>query len=95
MELAFIIFAAVHSALTAALTIVYVRNERKNVFVWRRLTSWGRLRRYCIAMLIATFAIVLVLAVVVLCIFVPPAPAGILRKAQDLAGRVDARLTPS
>lgn len=95
MTLAWIIFGSVHLLITSALTVSYIRNERKNVFMWRRLTRWGRLRCYCTAVLIATFAIILGIIVAVLYYIIPPAPAGALRKAQDLARRVDARLTPS
>ena len=95
MKLAFVIFAGVHGALTAALTIAYVRNERKNVFVWRQLTGWGRMRRYAVAFFFANFALVLALAVVCFSIILPPAPRGPVRKVQDLVQRADARFTPS
>ncbi|MEK7516736.1 MAG: hypothetical protein AAB562_04020 [Patescibacteria group bacterium] len=95
MTLALIIFGSVHLLITSALTVSYVRNERKNVFVWRRLTRWGRIRHYCTAVLMATFAIILGIIVAVLCIIIPPAPAGTLRKAQDVALHIDERLTPS
>jgi hypothetical protein len=95
MTLAWITFGSVHLLVTSALTVSYIRNEQKNVFMWRQLTRWGRLRCYCTAVFIANFAIIFAIAVAVLCIIIPPAPAGTLRKAQAVARRVDERLTPS
>ena len=95
MELAFFIFVGVHNALAAALTAIYVRNERKRVFVWRRLTGWGRARRYGIAFLLANFALVLALAVVIFSIVLPPTPSGFVSRVQELVRRTDARFIPS
>jgi len=95
MALAGIIFASVHLLLTVALTIVYIRNERKNKFIWRRLTPCGRVRKYFLAVFLANFAILIALAVLIFSIILPPAPRGLMSKVQNFVRRTDERLTPS
>ena len=94
MTLAYIILAFVWAAITAALATRYVQNEKKNKFVWRRLTRWGRARRYALAVFFGSASILLAVLVAIFYVLVPPAPQGFVRKAQDFAARVDDRFSP-
>lgn len=94
MMLVWVIVGAVLLMLTAGLAVRHIQNEKKNVFLWRRRTFWGRMRQYVLAVLLASAAIVLALIVAVFCLLIPLAPGGLVRKVQNFAGYVDDHFSP-
>lgn len=95
MTLAWIILALAGLLLTIALAIVYIRNERKNKFMWRRLTPWGKVQKHCMAVLLASLALVIALSVAIFSIILPPYSRGFVSRVQNFVRRTDERFTPS